>query len=354
MPDTAGIQVARPSLRLAGQADAELGEGLMSLAIVENTLGLYRCEALVGNWGTVGGSLDYLYFDRRKLDFGKAWQVCLNNDVLFDGRITGLEAVFPSGQPPQLRLLAEDRFQDLRMTRRTRTFADLSDADLFRQIAGDHGLRSDINVNGPTYKVLAQVNQSDLALLRERARAIDADLWMEGDTLHARGRTAGGGSPPQLRYQAGLRQFTSLADLAGQRTSVIVSGWDVSGKAGICHEATAQILAGELGQDQSGAAILDSAFGARKETVAHAVPLTSDEAQAAAEAAFRMTARRFVVGRGIADTDARLRVGSRVELLGLGPLFSGKYLLAEVLHLFDGVGGLRTEFTAERAGIGRG
>ena len=36
---------------------------------------------------------------------------------------------------------------------------------------------------GPTYKTLAQVNQSDLAFMRERARSIDAELWMDGSKI---------------------------------------------------------------------------------------------------------------------------------------------------------------------------
>ena len=85
----------------------------------------------------------------------------------------------------------------------------------------------------------------------------------------------------------------------------------------------------------------------------HSVPLSSAEAQAQAEAAFRLIARRFVVGRGRAQADERLRVGTFVDLKGLGPLFSGKYYLSEVRHLFDGAGGLRSEFAAERPSLGR-
>ena len=37
-----------------------------------------------------------------------------------------------------------------------------------RTIASDHSLTPEIDASGPTHKVLAQVNQSDLAFLRER------------------------------------------------------------------------------------------------------------------------------------------------------------------------------------------
>ena len=38
---------------------------------------------------------------------------------------------------------------------------------------------------------------------------------------------------------------------------------------------------------------------------------------------------------------------------GLGPLFNGKYYLSEAKHIFDNAKGLRTEFRAERLGIGK-
>ena len=77
------------------------------------------------------------------------------------------------------------------------------------------------------------------------------------------------------------------------------------------------------------------------------------EAQSTADAYFKMSARRFVVGHGLAETDLNLRVGSYVNLTGLGPMFSGKYYVTEVRHMFDRRRGLRTEFTSERPGIGQ-
>ncbi|NTU81220.1 MAG: hypothetical protein HGA45_17865, partial [Chloroflexales bacterium] len=110
----------------------------------------------------------------------------------------------------------------------------------------------------------------------------------------------------------------------------------------------------ELGGDESGASVLRAAFGERKEALAHTVPLHGEEARAVAESYFRLGGRRFLVGHGVAEASARLRVGARVDLKGLGPLFSGKYYLTETRLIFDGELGLRVEFTAERPGLGRG
>src|SRR5881628_2813841 len=186
MPNT--VKPARPAIVVGGQEKEALGQGLLGMVVHETVSGLYRCEAVFGNWGTVAGQVGFLYFDRRLLDFGKTFAIKLGNDTLFEGRITGLEAHFPEGRPPELAVLAEDRFQDLRMTRRTRTFADVTDADVIQRVASDHGLSADVDASGPNYKVLAQVNQSDLAFLRERALSIDAELWMDNSKLQVKAR----------------------------------------------------------------------------------------------------------------------------------------------------------------------
>lgn len=352
MPPIA-VQVARPTITLAGLDNASLAEGLLTLLIVERVSGLDRCEVTFGNWGTVGNRIDYLYFDRSLLDFGKPLQVKIGPDTIFDGRITGMEAAYPPGMQPRMAVLAEDRFQDLRMTRRTRTFENVTDADIVRQIAGDHGLTASVDAPGVTHAVVAQVNQSDLAFLRERMWALEGELWMDGSTLNAKTHSKRNGATLRLTYQTDLREVTVLADLAGQRTSVTVSGWDVSAKTGLRHDADESVIQSELNGDTGGAGILQSALGQRKESLAHTVPLTAADARAEAEAAFKNRARRFVVARGVADPDARLRVGNFVDLRNLGPLFTGKYYLTEVRHRFDGTEGLRTEFTAQRPGLGR-
>lgn len=354
MPDdAAGLKSSRPTIVVGGQDVPQLGLELSSLLIAENTSGLYRCEAKFGNWGSVNNTADFLFFDRRTLDFGKDFEVKLESDSLFKGKIMALEAGFPEGQSPEISVLAEDRFQDLRMNRRTRTFTDVTDADVINQIATDHGLSPSVDLTGPTYKVLAQVNQSDLAFIRERARSIDAEVWMDGNTLNAKSHTGRNGADLQMAYGNKLREFTVLADLAMQRTSVAVNGWDISSKSALTYEATESVLSSELNGDTSGVSILQSALGARKEALAHTVPLNQDEAQHEAESFFKMSARRFVVGHGVTETKATLRVGTKVDLQGLGPLFNGKYYIVDVKHIFDAAKGLRTEFRAERLGIGK-
>jgi hypothetical protein len=351
------IYPARPKFFVDGDEKADLGEALLALQVEETSAGLYRCEAVFANWGPKDGAAGFLYFDRRVLDFGKKLRIEAGGGVgagqIFEGRITAIEGRFLRERPHEVLVLAEDRLQDLRMTRRTRTFEDLSDADLFRQIASQHGLRVDADVSGPSHKVLAQLNQSDLAFLRERARAVDAELWVAADTLSVKARSRRNAGDVTLTLGKGLLECAVTADLAGQVSGFTVSGWDVAGKEAISFKATASALNGELNGDDGGGRLLSSALGDRDQQVVHLAPFNTGEAQALAEAHYRRTARRFVVGHGLAEGDARVRVGAKLTLAGLGSLFDGKYYVIRSRHLFDTRGGLRTQFTAERPGIGK-
>lgn len=349
---------ARPSIRVDGQIDTALGEQYLTAMLVEESVyGLFRCEATFTNWGPRnGGGEGLVHFDRRTLDFGKPFSAEFgppdNTNAVFAGRISAIEARYPQGRPPELTILAEDRFQDLRMERRTRSFEDVSDADVIKQIASAQGLTAQVDVQGPTYRVLAQLNQSDLAFLRERVAAIDAEIWIDNRTLYAQMRARRSSGTIAFAYGRNLLEFSVLADLADQRTAVHVCGWDVGGKQAIDEQAGASVLGSELNSLRSGSAVLGQALAQRRERIVSAVPLSSDEARRMAEARYRERARRFVHGSGTVDGNVRVRVGAIVDLSGLGPLFDGKYYVTLARHTFDQRHGYRTFFECERPGIG--
>ncbi|MBZ5621158.1 MAG: hypothetical protein LAQ69_20890 [Acidobacteriia bacterium] len=359
MPDAGqapAVFGSRPVFTIGGQTQTLLGDRLLGLMVEETVEGLYRAEATFANFDQTGGGFGFLYFDRKLLDFGKDLTIQMGGGqtsaTVFTGRLMALEGRYPHHTPPEVLLLAEDRLQDLRMTRRTRTFENISDSDLFQQIASQQGLQANVDVSGPTHKVLAQVNQSDLAFLRERARAVDAELWVDDKQLNVQSRSKRKTNEFTLTYGQGLFEFTAMADLADQATGFSVTGWDVVSKQAISFRATSSALGGELNGDQGGSAVLQQAIGQRDQQVVHTLPFTSQEAQALAEGYYRRWARRFVTGSGIADGDGRIQVGTSLTLSGLGSLFDGKFYVTSVRHMFDPANGYRTWFAVERPGIG--
>jgi len=360
MPGTAATPAfypALPQLSVDGQKQGALSQNLTELVVEETTEGMIRCEATIVNWGPTGGGVDYLYFDRKLLDFGKTFKVEAGAGgtagPIFDGRVMSIEGRYGRERPPEILIFAEDRLQDLRMTRRTRTLEDITDSDVFQKVASEHGLQSQVDVTGPRHKVLSQVNQSDLAFLRERARAVDAELWTAGSTLHVQARARRKTQDVSLSFGQKLYEFSVMADLAMQVSSVTVSGWDVSGKQALSHRADDSTLGSELNGDLGGSSALQQALGTRDQQIVHRLPATSDETQALAEGEYRRAARRFLTGTGVAEGNANLRVGTKLELKNLGKLFDGKYYVARTRHTYDLINGYRTWFAVERPGMGK-
>lgn len=179
-------------MSIDGQFNPGVSNNVNSAVVTECVDGLYACAIELLNHD----ALDYLYFDRKEFDFGAKIEFAVGlgatNETLFEGYITGLEARYLDGGGSRLTILAEDALQNLRMTRRTRTFEDVSDEDVMNRVAEEHSLQTSFDdLSGPTYRVLAQTNLSDLAFLRQCARRLNAELWIEGGGLHAAPRHRG-------------------------------------------------------------------------------------------------------------------------------------------------------------------
>jgi uncharacterized protein len=353
---TPALYAATPTLLVDGTADPALGARVLTATVEEDTDGLRRCELVLGNWGETGDGLGHVLSDRRTVDFGTALEIAIGEGdrrgTVFAGAVTGLEEQYPAGGSPRLAVLAEDQLQNLRMTRRTRTFEDVTDADVVRQVAGEHGLRAEVDLDEVRYRVLGQLAVSDLAFLRDRVRAVGGELWVAGGALHAQARARREAGELTLTLGADLRELRVLADLAHQRTAVVVSGWDVLGKDTIEHRAGEEAVSVELDGGTSGPATLSQAFGERVEQVVDAVPLGTAEARTLAEAHQRRRSRRFLTGSAVAEGDARIDVGSRVRLAGVADPVAGAYTVTAVRHTFDGAAGFVTFFGVERPGLG--
>lgn len=354
MANPNAVVSARPSVWVDGDRVASLETALLDLSIRRTEGQIADCQAEFSNWGTTDdGRTGFTLFGGDVLDFGKRLEIRTGDDALFRGRILSLEGKFPEMAPPTLAVQADDDFQNLRMTRRTRSFEQSSDADVLQRIAQDHGLQSDVSLAGPTHPVLVQANQTDLEFAQERALFGDADLWLEDGKLCCKPRSSRASVGFDLVFQQNLRAFSATADLAHQRTALVAGGWDVASKEAVKERIDDAVLSQAASRGRTGPSVLKDTLGERVDTVVHTAPLDAQEARAAGQARFLARSRRFLRGVGKASCDARLQPARKVNLSGLGPLFSGEWELVDVEHRFDPENGFRTEFVCERAWIGR-
>ncbi len=344
-----------PVFKVDGQPAGELARDLCWLEIAEDTGGLRTCVARFVAVGPRPGQRDegLLYLDGQLVDFGKRLEVALgprdDARVVFQGTVSAIEARFEEGRTPEVVLFAEDGLMKLRMTRRSRTYERKSDADIARDVAQEHGFAADVDAAGPTFDVVQQWNQSDLAFLRARARLVQAELWMEDDKLCFKSRPARTATSLTLVAGNQLLSARIRADLAHQRTKVKVSGYDASARDLVDGSADGDAVKAEVEEGRTGPDVLAHALGDRVSLRTREAPLTRDEADAWARAEMLRRARRFVHVEGVTSGSPDLVVGSKLELQGVGAPFSGGgYTVTRMRHTYDLERGHRTRFEAER------
>jgi phage protein D len=350
--------VAGPVFSIDGDRVPSLARDCVRLEIEEGVEGLrtMRLHVFATGAGAVGPPDRMIYLDGGAVDFGKQLTVSLGPDgsqrTVFDGAISAIEAVFADGQPPLVVILAEDALMRLRMTRRLRTFTDVTDGDLASSVADDHGLRAEVDVDGPRYDVVQQLNQSDLAFLRERARLVQAELWADGRTLHMASRPKRSGTELTLVQANQLLSVRLCADLAHQRSEVVVTGYDASAADVIDERAQSDTIEAEISGGRTGPSVVEKALGTTTTLRVREAALTGEEAQAWAKAEMLRRARRFVSVIGTTRGTPDMVVGSRLTLQQVGAPFEGAgYYVTRVRHTIDLMRGLRTYFEAERATV---
>ena len=354
------LTYAGPVFEIDDDVKADLARDIVRLEIEETTAGLKTMTAYLVAQGRANGSGDQeqLYLDGSVVDFGKKISVVLGATPaahkVFSGWISGLEANFQEGKDPEVVVFAEDKLMKLRMTRRMKTYENMSDADIASAIAAEHGLTPAVDADGPTYDVVQQWNQSDLAFLRERAREIQAEIWVEDETLHFKSRSKRTATELTLVQGNHLVSVRARADLAHQRTKVKVSGYDATQREQIDEEAGGDAIQAEVSEGMTGPAVLERAFGERVSYRVREAPLKSGEASDRARAEMLRRARAFVTVVATTRGSADMVVGSKLKLEGTGHPFEGSgYYVTRVCHTYDS-SGFRTHFEAERATIQEG
>lgn len=354
------LTFAGPVFEIDGDVKGELARDIVRLEIEESTAGLRTLTARLVAQGQANGSGDQqqLYLDGSVVDFGKKISVVLgaapDAHTVFTGWISSIEASFQEGKDPEVVIFAEDKLMKLRMTRRMKTYENMTDADIASSIASEHGLTPSVDADGPTYDCVQQWNMSDLAFLRERAREIRAEVWVEDETLNFKSRGKRTATELTLVQGNHLVAVRARADLAHQRTKIKVSGYDASQRDRIEEEAGGDAIQGEVSEGLTGPSLLERAFGERVSYRVREAPIKSGEATDRARAEMLRRARGFVTVTGTTRGSADMVVGSKLTLEGTGRPFEGAgYYVTRTCHTYDS-SGFRTHFEAERATIKEG
>lgn len=348
-----------PVFSVDSRTEGALARDLLRLDVEEGVLGL---RTLVAHLHAVGpesdGSAERLsYLDGEVVDVGRSIEVVLGpaggERRLFRGTISAIEVSFAEGDAPYVTVFAEDALMRLRMRERTATYTDVSDADVVSRIASEHGLGSAPDVEGPTYPVIQQWEQSDLAFVRDRATRLDAEIWVDSDdVVHIADREQRPGPDILLVQGNELIAVRARVDLAHQRTEVQHRGWDDLRVEAIAETASADVVAAEVAGGRTGPQAVGDVFPDAILSRARRDVLSTATARAYAEGEMRRRARSFVTVDGTTSGTPDLVPGAKLDLRRVGRPFEGDgYRAVHVHHSYDLTTGYRTRFRAERPAV---
>jgi len=270
--------------------------------------------------------------------------------ILIRGAIVALEPEFGS----QIVLAARgyDLSHGLNRARQTRTFEQMSVADIVQKVADDHGLQADVSASEASQQLefWQQNEETDLALLWRLARRAGAEVVVDDETLHFRDEPP---AEPPLELEWGgasgagagaLHAFRPRVTGAQQVGKVEVGGWDPKAKqlfVGDGRVGTLSTKAG-LSRDDVMGRFADAADA--KLRISDRPTASQTEAAAIASSVATQLADGYLEAEGTADGNPGLRAGRAGKISGVGPEFNGTYVASTTTHVLRGTRGYATIF----------
>ncbi len=264
---------------------------------------------------------------------------------LLAGKIASLEPELDQTDPA-LVVRGYDLSHRLYRGRHRRSFNNVTDSDLVRQLAQEGQLRlGTVESTSEVHEYVFQNNQTNAQFLMERARRIGFELWVDCDTLHFR-RPAANAAPVRLVWGENLRRFCPRLATAEQVNEVQVRGWDPRRKDAVVGRATRGQGEPRIGVDRPGSEIARQSWGEAKYAVVDQFICSPAQADNLAQATLDEMASAFVQADGVCDGNADVAPAKQVQIEGVGNRFSGTYYVTQVVHEWSKDFGLKTNFSA--------
>jgi uncharacterized protein involved in type VI secretion and phage assembly len=346
--------VADYVIKLGGSPlDPAIADQLVELR-VETTTGLPDVCTLRFTEGDVSGSPALKVIDNERLALGAALSVKLSSvtdstpTAVFDGEITTIEAELGSrhGDPVlELVVTGHDRSHRMHRQTTTRTFRQVTTADVARKMAGEHGLRigTIAALNTTPAEELHQVGETDWEFLSRLVSGNGGELDVAGGALHVVDPTQTAQPAAELMFGENLERFRPRISSVGQVEKIEVRGWDPKGKREIVQTATVTastpVQSAKINGAVSGTTVL-----------APTTPVSnSGDVKARAQAIATQLGHERVQGEATAVGNPRLLAGEYVDIKGVGTRFGGTHRIVSAVHVF-GQRGYHTRLTLGAGG----
>lgn len=260
------------------------------------------------------------------------------------GEITALCLEQGAGGRHELVLSGFDVGHRLARGPKSRSFQQMTVADIAGQIADEYGMDTDIGATSEVLDHVLQSSETDYAFLRRLAAKVGFDFWITDTTMHLRPHPSAPGSPPTLIWGTNLTGFRARMSSSEHCEEVVVRGWDPVGRQAVIGRAAQGDPETSAPVGAQMAADTRNGFGQVRRFAGQFPVATQSEADALASSLLLRSAGEEIAVRGTAQGDPRLAAGARVEVGGVGERLSGEYVLTSVEHAYGGSSPYVTRF----------
>lgn len=254
------------------------------------------------------------------------------------GEIFSVEPNLVSGQEYETVVVAFHKFNRLQHGKKTRSFLDSKDSDVFTTILGTVGLSTEIDATTTVYPYLVQWNQTDMAFLRERAERIGYYLYTDATKVYVKKW----GETPQpdvvVSFKSGLNAFRPKLTLAKQVSAVKVRVWDAQSKAALEGVASTPSTAKQGGSRSTGNSVVEGAYGASTLTLIDPSAKDATDAKTIADGYINQLTRENTEAEADCMGFPALRPGAAIKIENVGTRFSGSYLVTTARHVYNSAG----------------
>jgi uncharacterized protein len=271
-------------------------------------------------------------------------------EPMFEGEITGIEASFPNGGMPTMKVVALDYLNRLARGTKSRGFGLLPDFLIASILSAESLLVPTIDpaITGASTALAAinfifggsgrkQPGVSDLQLLQAIADDYDADFWVDGNILYLSRFIKEYEPRLKLTWGENLQDFSPRLSTVGQVAGVSVRFtlreiplsflvtvfWDFDREHLGISIVPGQAAAGAAAVGGPNFTIVDEPISSPADIAASALSIYRTLRK---KLNSRLTASGSVIG------DPRIRAGAVVRLEGLGEDFSGDYRVTSASH----------------------
>ncbi|MCB9566038.1 MAG: phage late control D family protein [Myxococcales bacterium] len=282
-------------------------------------------------------SSDFEWIDGGSVSEGKPVTISMGwgNDlgVVMIGEITGIELDVSADSEPRVTIRGYDRLHRLTRGRRTRAFVDQKDSAIAETIAKEHGLTASVTATSEVHPYVLQSEETDIAFLSARARAIGYTIFVEDKILYFVPRPLDDSASLTIDQKSDLLSLSVRTSVLGQVGGVEVRGWNPDEQAALVSKAEASAAA-KMGGSSVGGSVADERFGKVVGQVPGYPVITQAQADALAAAEVQTSALQHVTCEISIVGDKSVVVSDVVKIDGYGKRFSGSYYVDRVTHTF--------------------